>query len=179
MKDFKNFNKVDPFALKENVFDMLQDEWMLITAGDIDNFNTMTAAWGSFGILWRKPIAVIYIRPQRFTFEFTENFNTFSLSFFGHNNYREALSFCGIKSGRDYDKVKETGLTPITTPNQNVAFEEARLVIDCRKLYADFIKPELFFDVALEQSIYPSSDHHRFYIGEILGCYERKNYKHL
>lgn len=179
MKEFKNFISVDPFKLKENVFDMLQDEWMLITAGNKDSFNTMTAAWGSFGILWRKPIVVIYIRPQRYTFEFTEKHNTFSLSFFGHNNYRDALSICGTKSGRDIDKVIETGLTPITTPNNNIAFEEARLVFDCRKLYADFIKPELFFDVDLEQSIYPSSDHHRFYIGEILGCYEQKSYKQL
>lgn len=172
MNDLKNLQSISPFALKENVFDMLQDEWMLITAGDQGNFNTMTAAWGSFGILWRKPIAVIYVRPQRYTYKFTEEFDQFTLSFFGHNNCREALSFCGSKSGRDFDKPKETGLTAGITPQGNIAFQEARLVFDCRKLYADDIKPELFVDPKLDKSIYPTNDYHRFYIGEITGCYE-------
>ncbi len=171
----KNFDSVDPFTLKENVFDMLQDEWMLITAGDDKEFNTMTAAWGSFGILWRKPISMIYIRPQRHTFKFTEQHDTYTLSFFGHNNFRKELSFCGSKSGRDYNKPKETGLTPVITPAGYIAFQEARLIVDCRKMYADFIKPENFTDLAIDQSVYPTKDYHRFYIGEITGCYVPKN----
>jgi flavin reductase (DIM6/NTAB) family NADH-FMN oxidoreductase RutF len=168
----KGFKAIDPFSLKENVFDMLQDEWMLITAGDENEYNTMTAAWGSLGILWRKPIAVIYIRPQRYTYKFTEKHNRFTLSFFGHNNHREALSFCGTKTGRDFDKAKETGLTPAYTQGGNIAFQEARLIFDCRKIYADDIKPEHFIDSTLDTSIYPTKDYHRFYIGEIEGCFE-------
>lgn len=173
MEDLKKFNKVNPFELKENVFDMLQDEWMLITAGDVNSFNTMTAAWGGFGILWRKPIAIIYVRPQRYTFEFTEKHDDFTLSFFGHGNHRKALSFCGSKSGRDYDKVKETGLTPAITSHNSIAFQEARLIFDCRKLYADDIKAEFFKDIELERSIYPTKDYHRFYIAEIVSCYKK------
>jgi len=173
METFKHFNAVNPFTLKENVFDMLQDEWMLITAGETNCFNTMTAAWGGFGILWRKPIAIIYIRPQRYTYQFTEKYNDFTLSFFGHDNCRKALSFCGSKSGRDFDKPKETGLTPVLTTEKNIAFQEARLIFDCRKLYADDIKPDNFIDIGLDKSIYPTKDYHRFYIGEIIGCYER------
>lgn len=172
MDNIRNFTKVNPFELKENIFDMLQDEWMLITAGDKNSFNTMTAAWGGFGILWRKPIAIIYIRPQRYTFEFTERHDDFTLSFFGHGNQRKALSFCGSKSGRDYDKVKETGLTPAETFNNCIAFQEARLIFDCKKLYADDIRPELFKDFELEKSIYPAKDYHRFYIAEIMACYK-------
>ncbi|MFP4555906.1 MAG: flavin reductase [Bacteroidales bacterium] len=173
MEKLKDFKAISPFSLNENVFDMLQDEWMLITAGTKQKFNTMTAAWGSFGILWRKPIAVIYIRPQRYTFEFTERHSSFSLSFFGHGNYREALSFCGSKSGRDFDKVQETGLTPAITPINNIAFQQARLVVDCKMLYVDNIKPDNFIEKELIDLIYPTKDFHRFYIAEIVDCYQR------
>jgi flavin reductase (DIM6/NTAB) family NADH-FMN oxidoreductase RutF len=168
-----DFNVKDPFSLNENVFDMLQNEWMLITAGDESSYNTMTAAWGGFGILWRKPVATIFVRPQRFTYEFTEKFDHFTLSFFGHENHREALSFCGSKSGRNFDKAKESGITPATTPSGSIAFQEARLVFECKKIYVDDIKPELMFDKSFDNSIYPAKDYHRFYIGEIVGCYER------
>ncbi len=173
MKQLEGFEKVDVYTIKENVFDQLQNEWMLITAGSVQDFNTMTAAWGGFGILWQKPVATIFIRPQRFTYKFTEEQPTFSLSFFGHDKYRDALSFCGTKSGRDYNKPQEVGLTPALTSANNIAFQEARLVFDCRKIYADDIKPAHFFDKDLEKSIYPQKDYHRFYIGEIVGCYKR------
>lgn len=172
IKQLENFRSIDPFTLKENIFDMLNEEWMLITAGDSSSFNTMTASWGSFGVLWRKPISIIYVRPQRHTFQFTEKFNTYSLSFFGQNNFRKELSFCGSKSGRDFDKPKETGLTPAFLPTGSIAFQEARLIFDCRMMYADNIKPDNFIDMGVDQSVYPTKDYHRFYIGEIVGCFE-------
>lgn len=172
MKKLADFNEMSIFSMKENIFDMLQDEWMLITAGSADSYNTMTASWGGFGILWRKPIATIFIRPQRFTFDFVEKNEFFTLSFFGHGNFRKELSFCGSKSGRDYDKAKETGLTPVLSPNGSVAFQEARLILECKKIYADDIKPSLMIDQDIDSTIYPTHDYHRFYLGEIIGCYE-------
>jgi flavin reductase (DIM6/NTAB) family NADH-FMN oxidoreductase RutF len=174
LKKLANFSKIDVFSIKENIFDMLQDEWMLVTAGNRESYNTMTASWGGFGILWRKPIAIIFVRPQRYTFEFTEDNEFFTLSFFGHGNYRKALSFCGSKSGRDFDKAQETGLTPVLTSMGGVAFQEARLVFECKKIYADNIKPEFMLDSSIDSSIYPEQDYHRFYFGEIIGCYEHK-----
>lgn len=174
MEQLKDFELIDPFTLKDNVFGMLDKEWMLITAGDKETFNTMTASWGSFGFLWRKPISIIYVRPQRYTYKFTEEYNTYTLSFFGVGNQRKALAFCGANSGRDFDKPKETGLTPVYTQGGGIAFEEARLIIECRKLYADDIKPEMFLDMGLDKEIYPTKDYHRFYIGAIEGCYAKK-----
>lgn len=174
MKRLNDFELIDPFALKGNVFEMLDKEWMLITAGDKETFNTMTASWGSFGFLWRKPISIIYVRPQRHTYKFTEANSTYTLSFFGKGNQRKALAFCGANSGRDVDKPKETGLTPVCTPGGGIAFAEARLIVECRKLYTDDIKPEMFTDVGLETEIYPTKDYHRFYIGAIGGCYAKK-----
>jgi len=171
MEQIKNISQVDPFSLSEKVFDLFKNEWMLITAGLPENFNTMTAAWGSMGILWNKPIVNIYIRPQRYTYEFTERHSNFSISFFGHNKCREALSYCGSHSGRDVNKTKETGLTPVITPEGNIAFQEARLILDCLKLYSDDIRTDRFIVKEIEKTVYSAKDYHRFYIGQVLGCY--------
>lgn len=161
---------IDPYKLNENVFDLLDVKWMLITAGNPDSFNMMTASWGGLGVLWNKSVVTIYVRPQRYTYKFVEENAAFNISFFD-KKYRSALNFCGSKSGRDYDKVKETGLTPVITPKGNISFQEAYLSIDCTKLYADDLNPDKFIDKSLIEKVYPSKDFHRFYIGEITGCY--------
>jgi flavin reductase (DIM6/NTAB) family NADH-FMN oxidoreductase RutF len=145
---------------------------MLVTAGKIDHFNTMTASWGTTGILWNKPIAVCFIRPHRYTFEFAEKYELFTLSFFDPL-HRGALNYCGAHSGRNVDKMAGTGLTPIATPNGNITYEQSRLVIECKKLYADYLKEQNFIEKSLITRNYPQKDFHRFFIGEIVGCYER------
>ena len=104
------FHKVDPKSLNENVFSLIGDKWMLITAGSRERCNTMTASWGGLGVIWGAPAATCYIRPQRYTKEFVDREEYFTLCFFGEE-YRKALSLCGSKSGRDVDKVKECGFT--------------------------------------------------------------------
>ena len=158
------FESVDLKQLPDNPFRLIGDQWTLVTAGSADSFNTMTASWGGVGVLWNKPVATIYIRPQRYTYEFLEKSDTFTLSFFAEQ-YRSALKLCGAKSGREIDKVKETGLTPVTEEG-SVYFDEARLVFVCKKLYFDDIKPENFYTPDLEIN-YPNRDYHRMYIGEI------------
>ena len=170
MEKLNNWIDLDPYKLNENVFKLLDIKWMLITAGTPEHFNTMTASWGGLGVLWNKSIVTIFIRPQRYTYKFVEENPSFNISFYD-KKYKPALNFCGSKSGRDYDKVKETGLTPTITPKGNITFQEAYLSIDCTKLYADNITPNSFIDKSLIDKIYPSKDFHRFYIGEIEGCY--------
>ena len=85
---------------------------MLVTAGNAEKFNMMTASWGGLGFLWNRPVAFVFIRPQRYTFDFVERNEGFTLSFFGEE-YRKVLQLCGTKSGREIDKVAETKLTPI------------------------------------------------------------------
>jgi flavin reductase (DIM6/NTAB) family NADH-FMN oxidoreductase RutF len=173
MDSLANYKTISPFELGENIFSMLDKEWMLITAGSKDDFNTMTASWGMFGILWNKTVATIFIRPQRYTLDFVEQHDVFTLSFFG-KGYRDALNFCGTKSGRDHNKPLETGLNPVVTPRQGIAFSEARLVFDCVKLYSNKIVPEGFESNELPKNIYPKDDFHSFFIAEILGCYEQR-----
>ncbi len=162
------FREITPYEIEENAIDLIGKQWMLITAGKKESFNTMTAAWGGFGFLWNMPVAYIFIRPQRYTYEFTEKDDFFTLSFFD-KEYKKALTYCGTKSGRDVDKMKETGLIPRTTENGNIYFEQAKLVIECEKIYFDDIKPEFFVDTSIDRN-YPAKDYHRMYIGKIVKC---------
>ena len=168
----KLFKSADPDSLTDNFFKEIHKDWMLITAGDSDHFNTMTASWGTMGILWNKRIAICFIRPTRFTYQFAEKSPFFTLSFFD-SEYQDALSFCGCNSGRNVDKIAATGLKPVETPDGNITFMQSRLVFECRKLYADMIRNENFIDTGLVNLHYPRKDYHKFYIGEIEKCYKR------
>ena len=160
------FEKIDPKALDQNVFSLIGDQWMLITAGTREACNTMTASWGGLGMLWGKPVATVYIRPQRYTLEFVEREDTFTLCFFGEE-YRKALALCGSKSGRDMDKVKECGFT-VATAEGAPYFDEADLVLVCKKSYWQDMDPTHFLDGEIDSKWYPEKDYHRIFIGEIL-----------
>lgn len=157
-------------SLCENPFTLLSNDWMLITAKNGDKYNTMTASWGGFGVLWNKNVASIYIRPQRYTYEFVENSDYFTISVLPAE-YKSALSFCGSKSGRDYDKAKECGITPIIA-DESIAFGEARLVLVCKKLYYTDIDPNNFYDTTIDSVDYKNHDYHRMYIAEIISAYK-------
>jgi flavin reductase (DIM6/NTAB) family NADH-FMN oxidoreductase RutF len=164
----ENFKNTDPGSITENVINLIGKRWMLITAGNLASYNTMTASWGGLGVLWNKPVAFIFIRPQRYTFEFTELNEHFTCSFFD-KKYKKALNFCGAHSGRDVDKAKKTGLTPLVTNAGSVAFEEANLILECRKIYFQDLNPDGFLSPEIIKN-YPARDFHRLYIGEIIYC---------
>lgn len=160
------FRSVKKDGITDNVFKLIGNDWMLVTAGPPDDYNTMTASWGGMGVLWNKNVCFVFVRPSRYTYEFMEKNQTFSLSFFTEE-WRNALTVCGTKSGRDIDKAKETGLKPFPAGNGTTGFEQARLIIECRKIYFQDIKPEKFLDPSIERN-YNGSDYHRMYVGEIL-----------
>lgn len=161
--------KIDIKALGGNAVSLFDDKWCLITAGNEESYNTMTASWGAMGELWNKDVCFCFIRPQRYTYEFTEKNDLFTLSFFGEE-YRKALSFCGSKSGRDFDKAKETGLTPKFIDG-SVSFEESEIIIVLKKVAVQDIDPEGFIDETIDEKCYPLKDYHRMYIGEVVSCY--------
>lgn len=164
----ENFKIIQPKDILENVFKLIDKDWMLITAGDKSRFNTMTASWGGFGILWNKPVVFIFIRPQRYTYQFVEESVDFTLSFFSED-YRDVLKLCGTKSGREINKISGIGLTPIEL-NNSIAFSEAKLILSCEKLYFNDINPENFINCEIDKN-YPLKDYHRMYIGEISQCF--------
>lgn len=161
-----SFKEIKAEELKFNPFSKIGSEWMLITAGDQKKFNTMTASWGGLGVIWGKNVATVYIRPQRYTKEFVDANDLFTISFY-KPEYKKALTICGTKSGRGCDKVSEAGLTPAFLEG-TAAFEEASLVFVCRKLYQDAMPPENFIDKSNDEKWYPDKDYHTMYIGGIL-----------
>lgn len=160
---------IKPNEFVTRVNDLWANKWFLLTSGNFseNHFNTMTVAWGYFGIMWNKPVAVVVVRPTRFTFEFMKQYETFTLSAFD-KAYKKDLSLLGTKSGRNCDKIAETNLTPAKSVIiEAPAFKEAELIIECKKIYWDDFKPENFLDTAIDNS-YPKKDYHRMYFGEIL-----------
>ena len=163
--------KIDIKALQGNAVSLFDDKCCLITAGTTESYNTMTASWGALGELWNKEVCFIFIRPQRYTKEFVEREEYFTLSFFGEE-YKKALTFCGRYSGRDCDKAKETGLTPMSVDG-SISFEESETVIVCKKIAQQDIDPEGFIDKDIDSKNYPTKDYHTMYIGEIIACYTK------
>lgn len=159
--------------LTENFFETISKEWMLITAGTPEHFNPMTASWGGIGFLWNKPVAFVFIRPERYTYEFAEKNEYLTLSFLGDEN-RQIHNICGSKSGRDTDKVQETGLKPLPTPEGNITFEQSRLTLECRKLYSRMLEPESFIDKQpLEKWYSENNGMHKMYIVEIVNVWKK------
>lgn len=166
--------KIDIKELNINPYTKIANEWMLIAAGNKEgDYNCMTASWGHLGSLWGhgggKPTAVVFIRPTRYTKKFVDENEYFSLTFFDEE-YKKDLSYLGTVSGRDEDKVSKTKLTP-AFDNKAVYFNEANLVLICRKLYAQEIKEECFIDKNVIDDSYPLRDYHTMYIGEIEEVY--------
>lgn len=160
------FKEIAVEELQFNPFTKIGKEWMLVTAGDETKHNTMTASWGGLGVMWGKNIVNVYIRPQRYTKEFVDANETFTLSFYDET-YRKALSICGSKSGRDCDKEAEAGLTPCYVDG-TTAFEEANLIFVCKKQYHQEMKPDCFDAMENDGKWYPEKDYHVMYMAEIV-----------
>lgn len=158
------FNKTNIRRVDQNAVRSLAEDWALVTAGTKDGFNTMTVSWGGLGEIWGKDAAFIFIRPGRYTFGFLEANERFTICFFG-GAQKKALALCGSKSGRDTDKVKEAGLTPVFDGGVTY-FDEAALVLKCRKMASYDLTPDGFLDDAVADN-YDGSDYHRMYIAEI------------
>jgi flavin reductase (DIM6/NTAB) family NADH-FMN oxidoreductase RutF len=158
---FKDF---DANEYTGNPFEMIGKQWMLITAVRDGKLNTMTASWGGLGLLWHKPVATVYIRPHRYTHDFVEAAERFTLSFFPET-YRGALNLCGKQSGRDINKPEATGLTPVFE-NGIAWFEQSELVCVCRKLYRQALDASGFICGSIQDN-YPQKDYHTVFIGEI------------
>ena len=160
------FQTIDPKKLDKNLFSLLGDRWALVTAGTAEQCNTMTVSWGGTGILWNQPVVTIYLRPQRYTKEFVDREEYFTLAFFGPEHH-DHLALCGSKSGREVDKVKECGFTVQTAECGAPYFQEAELVLVCRKRFVQPMDPDNM-PQEIKTKWYPEEDYHTLYIGEIV-----------
>ena len=161
--------KIDVSELRMNPMTKIGKEWMLVTAGSKERgYNTMTASWGHLGHIWGFDTSVIYVRPQRYTKQFVDREEKYTLCFFP--GYKKEMGYLGTKSGRDEDKVAAVGLTPVFGDGFTY-FAEASLVLVCRKLYRAPLKEEYFLDKSIVTDDYPKKDFHDLYVGEILEVY--------
>lgn len=167
-------NAIDFTTLQKNPAELIGKQWMLITAGTQESFNTMTASWGGLGFLWNRPVAFVFVRPNRHTAKFIDEQAAFTLSFMPEK-YRNDLIFCGRNSGRDVDKMAATSLEPFTTPNGLVAMADADLVLECRKMAVATMQETDFVNFAevSPQWYDPTNPLHKVYICEIASTYMR------
>lgn len=165
-----DYVEISPYEL-DNALKLIGKDWMLITVKDGEGANAMTASWGCMGVLWNKPVAVCFIRPQRYTYGLAENEERMSLAFFGEG-YREALSLCGSKSGRDCDKLSLAGLT-VSDVDGVPVIDQASTVVIGKKLYADDLKEDNFIEKAMLDN-YKNKDFHRIYVLEIQKVLSKK-----
>lgn len=156
------FKEISPKEIPDNLIKAISDEWMLISAGDKNGYNMMTASWGFAGEMWGSDSVIAMIRPQRYTMKFVEENDYFTLSFYGDR--KDIHKVCGSQSGRDVNKTERTGLTPVFS-DDTVYFEEARLVLICKKQYLDTLKEECFVDD--EPLKWYDNDFHNMIIGKI------------
>ncbi|MDO5141494.1 MAG: flavin reductase [Eubacteriales bacterium] len=164
-----SLTKIDITTQPLRPFDLIGQQWMLVSAGTEEKWNTMTAGWGGIGVMWGKPAATCYIRQSRYTKAFVDDAAYFTLTFL-KDGHRDALGLLGSKSGREIDKMHESGLTPVFVEGQPT-FEEAALVLVCRKRgVTDIALSDMDSEVC--DKWYADGDYHTMYIGEIVAAYQ-------
>lgn len=161
-----NFKEVLPELMKKNPFQSIGKDWMLITAGNENKVNTMTASWGGLGVMYGKNVAFIVVRPQRYTREFIDQEETFSLSFLD-KSYRSVMNYLGSVSGRVEDKLSKSGLN-ISNADGTPFIAEANSVFICKKLYRQQMEGDALLNEKIDTTFYPDKDYHILYIAEIV-----------
>ncbi len=148
-----------------DILSVFDKQWALLTAGTEENFNTMTISWGGLGTLWNKPVATVYVRTSRYTHDFMDENEYFTVSFFPEE-YRKVLGVLGSKSGRDMDKMHDSGLTPVSA-GASMSFREAEVTLVCRKLFRQTLDIDAMPETVARQ-MYEGQAPHDMYIGEIV-----------
>ncbi|MDU1889112.1 MAG: DUF4468 domain-containing protein [Dysgonomonas sp.] len=151
-----------------NIIKLLND-WTLITSGSGDQVNVMTASWGGLGMFWEKPVSFCFLNPTRYSVQTMDKGETYTISFYTEA-YKDALRYCGSVSGKNTDKIKGSGLTPIKLPSGATAFNEAWMILECKKIVAQPISPDAVVEKSLPQE-YTKDGYHKMYIGEIVNVW--------
>lgn len=165
------FQKLNLDELEINPFKMIGKDWMLVTSGNEEKVNTMTASWGGVGVMWGKNVVYVFIRESRYTKEFIDREGTFSLSF-PNESYRKEMKFLGTVSGRDEDKIGEAGVH-VGYMEGIPYIDEGNMIMTCRVMSKTFIDKKDYIDESIDSTWYANGDYHAMYIAEITGIYAR------
>ena len=172
-----SFISINPKDIKENPIRMFGDDWAVVAAGNKENFNELTVSWGALGDAWwdNMPIAIIFVSATRYTHEFLEKYDTFSINVFP-KEFRKAVAYIGSHSGKNEDKVAKTGLEVDFTEQETPIFPQSRLIIECRKVYSHDLDRSKFTESLIgnyNQKKFLGVVPHTVYFGEIFNCWEK------
>ncbi len=174
LNELQGFSPIAIEDIKDNAVKLFNEDWCLLTAGAGDKHNAMTISWGNLGELWYEPVVTVYVRQQRHTKLFLDDNKHFTVSAFGPE-FKKLLNYFGTVSGRDEDKIAKSGLKTSLSPNGSLIFDDARLIIECEKLYAQDMTPENFIDKTILDRFYnPQSSNgslHTLYIGKVVNVW--------
>ncbi len=168
----KGYKRIDPKEIGESPIKFIGEDWMLIGAGDESSSNAMTASWGTIGYYANSPMVTVFVRPERYTNDLLKRHSHFTLTVLDSAHKGAHMTF-GKLSGRDHDKASLAGLTPMLTPLKNPTFQQGRLIIECRKIFAQTMSEESYVDKELYNKWYGAKDagEHILYMGEIINCW--------
>jgi flavin reductase (DIM6/NTAB) family NADH-FMN oxidoreductase RutF len=170
------FKQISPEEINDNVFQLTGKDFYLITAGKKEHYNSMVGSGGGFGLLFRKPATWCFLRADRYTLELIEKEQTYTLSYFP-NEYKEQMLFLGKKSGRDSEKMKETELSSVQTPSGDIAFKEAKLIIECKLTALIIGKPDDFCEQEdkdfINEAFNEAKVYRKIVFGEIMNVWEK------
>ncbi|MHB9132967.1 MAG: flavin reductase family protein [Armatimonadota bacterium] len=151
-------------------FTTLQPDGVLLVSGaGVNQANVMTISWGTFGVMWGRPIAMVMVRPTRYTWDFITSAPDFTINWLP-DDMLDALRLCGSASGRTMDKFAAAGLTQdnglvVHAP----ILAESILTLECRTIYRDDVKPDHFLDTSFT-SMYEANDYHGLFFGEVVAA---------
>ncbi|MCI8400253.1 MAG: flavin reductase family protein [Oscillibacter sp.] len=173
-----DLHPVDPREISTRLLSLTGNGFgALLTAGTAEHCNTMTIGWYQMGVLWNTLVCTAYVRPERYTYGFMEEHSYFTISAFLHSpEASKTLGLCGSRSGRDTDKITDCGLTVCTGAGGAPYFQEAELVLVCKKLYAQDLDPAAVCDAGKERILPFYGAHgnwHRAYTGEVVEAYSK------
>ena len=177
--DFREiFKEIAPDEIDDNVFTLVGKDFPVVTVGNKDDYNSMTASGGGLVLLFRKPSTMLLFPQHRYTLQLIEKEQKYTLSYFS-DEYKNQVMFLGSKSGRDSSKMQEVELTGMETPSGNMSFEEARLIMECK--LSQIVVPHFPDDFYLQEDIdyltepYKDAGEHRRYVfGEITTVWKKK-----
>lgn len=164
--------RIEVMDLTPEIFRDFMSKNALLTAGNREGYNTMTIGWGQLGSIWNEPVCTVYVRPERHTYGFMEKSDYFTVSVIPAER-RDIARICGTKSGRDVDKTAECGLQVAYGTGDAPYFEEAELVLVCKKLYAQDLDGTHVTDAGPIDRFYGKAGNwHRMYIGQVIEAYQ-------
>jgi flavin reductase (DIM6/NTAB) family NADH-FMN oxidoreductase RutF len=172
------FKTIDVKEIQEDIFTLVSQDFAILTAGNPSHYNSMVTGWGGWGILFSKPSVFSFLRSNRYTLELMRKEQRYTMTFFD-SEFREDIMQFGMSSGRDSDaKMKNTQLTSVQTPDGNMTFKEAKIIIECKLIEVTTVSPDDFYtDEArkfIEDAYTETNDYHKMVFGEITSVWVRK-----